>query len=199
MDPGHGGSDRGTRGESTREKDMTLDVARRVQRLLEAAGLKVIPTRTTDETVSLQERVDLTTERKADLFISIHFNSGGGAASGIETYCVPPAGAAPTASPFRHLFDSEDESCPGNKYDERNVWLAQCVQRSLLRGTGATDRGVRRARFFVIRYATCPAILVEAGFLTNHAEEQRIMTTEYRDQLAKAIAGGILNYKSTVE
>jgi N-acetylmuramoyl-L-alanine amidase len=199
LDPGHGGSDRGTRGESSREKDLTLDVARRVQRLLEAAGFKVIPTRTTDETVSLEDRVDLATRKQADLYVSIHFNSGG-SAEGVETYCVPPAGAPTTASPFRRLFGiDDDDACSGNKTDEKNVWLAHCVQRAVLRATGANDRGVRRARFYVLRNATCPAILIEGGFLTNRAEEQRLLTADYRDKLAKAIAEGIVNYRKSNE
>jgi len=198
LDPGHGGSDRGARGVSGREKVLTLDLAKRVQRLLEAAGLKVIPTRTTDKDISLDERVALTERKRADLFVSLHFNSGGDA-QGIETYCVPPAGAVSTANPFRRLFGGGDDKCPANRFDEKNVWLAHCVQRSLLHITGANDRGVRRARFVVIRDTPCPAILVESGFLSNPSEEQRILLVEYRDKLAKGIADGILAYTKTVE
>ena len=198
LDPGHGGSDRGTSGVTGREKVLTLDLTKRVQRLLEAAGLKVIPTRTTDENVSLDERVALTERKHADLFVSLHFNSGGNA-QGIETYCVPPAGAVSTANPFRRFFGGGDDKCAANEFDEKNTWLAHCVQRSLLRSSGANDRGVRRARFVVIRDASCPAILIESGFLSNPAEEQRLLATDYRDKLAKGIADGILDYKKTVE
>ena len=199
LDPGHGGGDTGTRGSKSMEKTLTLDLAKRVERLLEAAGINVVLTRTRDETLGLSERVDFAGRKRADLFVSLHFNSGG-SAEGIETYCVPPAGAASTATSFRRLFGhDEDDAGPNNKYDERNVWLAQCVQRSLIKSTGANDRGVRRARFVVIRDATCPAILVESGFLSNRSEEARILTTEYRDKLAKAIADGILAYKKAVE
>ena len=198
LDPGHGGSDRGTRGVTGREKELTLDLAKRVQRLLEAAGLKVVPTRTTDENVSLDERVALTERQHADLFVSLHFNSGGNA-QGIETYCVPPAGAVSTANPFRRFFGGDDDKCSANQFDEKNVWLAHCVQRSLLHITGANDRGVRRARYVVIRDAPCPAILVESGFLSNAGEEQRLLSADYRDKLAKGIAGGILEYRKTTE
>lgn len=198
LDPGHGGSDRGTAGVTGREKVLTLDLARRVQRLLEAAGLKVVPTRTFDENVSLDDRVALTARKHADLFVSLHFNSGGNA-QGIETYCVPPAGAVSTANPFRRFFGGDDDKCTGNQFDEKNVWLAHCVQRSLLHITGANDRGVRRARYVVIRDAPCPAILVESGFLSNPSEEQRLLAPDYRDKLAKGIADGILEYKKTVE
>jgi len=198
LDPGHGGSDRGTRGVTGREKELTLDLAKRVQRLLETAGFKVIPTRATDENVSLDDRVALTERKHADLFVSLHFNSGGNA-QGIETYCVPPAGAVSTANPFRRFFGGGDDKCSANQFDEKNVWLAHCVQRSLLQITGANDRGVRRARYVVIRDAPCPAILVESGFLSNVGEEQRLLAPEYRDKLAKGITDGILEYKKTVE
>ena len=198
LDPGHGGSDRGTSGITGREKVLTLDLAKRVQRLLEAAGLKVYPTRTNDENVSLDDRVAIAERRHADLFVSLHFNSGGNA-QGIETYCVPPAGAVSTANPFRHFFGGGDDTCASNQFDEKNTWLAHCVQRALLRSTGANDRGIRRARFVVIRDATCPAILVESGFLSNPAEEQRLLQADYRDKLAKGIADGILDYRQTTE
>lgn len=199
IDPGHGGGDRGTRGNSGIEKEMTLDLAMRLERYLEHERLPSVLTRTTDSTVSLEDRVDFAESKHADLFVSIHFNSGG-VADGIETYCVPPAGTVSTAdASSRRLERGDDEPSPGNRFDEKNVWLAHCVQKSLLRTTGAVDRGVRRARFYVLRYASCPAILVEAGFLTNRIEEQKILTPEYREQLAKAVAEGILAYKKSVE
>ena len=198
LDPGHGGSDRGTRGQVGREKELTLDLTKRVQRLLEAAGLRVVLTRQTDENVSLDERVALIERKHADLFVSLHFNSGGNA-QGIETYCVPPAGAVSTANPFRRFFGGGDDKCVGNQSDEKNVWLAHCVQRQMLTITGANDRGIRRARFVVIRDAACPAILVESGFLSNPIEEQRLLSSDYRDKLAKGIADGILDYRKTTE
>ena len=198
LDPGHGGGDRGTRGVTAFEKQMTLDVARRMERLLEAAGVNVVLTRASDRTLSLEDRVDFADAKKADLFVSIHFNSGG-SADGIETYCLPPAGAVSTASPWSRSRSRDDGASPGNRFDVRNIWLAHCVHRSLLRATGANDRGVRRARFYVLRYTSCPAILVEAGFLSNRAEEQRILSSEYRERLAKAMADGIVAYKSSPE
>jgi N-acetylmuramoyl-L-alanine amidase len=196
LDPGHGGSDTGTRGRQSVEKILTLDVAKRAERYLEAAGLNTVLTRTSDRTLSLEDRVALATGKHADLFVSIHLNSGG-SADGIETYCSPPAGAVSTSNPFRRFFGHPDSPCPNNRYDEKNVWLAHCVQRSALHATGAADRGVRRARFVVIRDATCPAILIEGGFLSNRAEEQRILTADYRERLAKAIADGILEYRKS--
>lgn len=199
LDPGHGGTDRGTCGARSREKDLTLDLAKRLQRELTQSDFRVLLTRTTDENVSLPERVEFAERKQADLFVSLHFNSGG-SAEGIETYCVTPAGQSSTAgASYRRINRSDEEACAGNKADERNVWLAHCVQRSLVQGTGSNDRGVRRARFVVIRDAPCPAVLVESGFLSNRTEEQRALNPDYRDKLAKAIADAIREYRKSTE
>lgn len=202
IDPGHGGRDEGTHGAHSREKDMTLDLAKQVEHDLEAVdGLRVLMTRTSDVTVALEQRVEFCRSEHADLYVSLHFNAGG-TADGIETYCVPPAGAPTTAhSPYEGEVEASvaNMAVENNRFDEQNVWLAHCVQKSLLQATHANDRGVRRARFYVLRYATCPAILVEGGFLSNRAEEGKILTPEYRAVLARAIAEGIATYagKST--
>lgn len=203
IDPGHGGSDRGTHGRSSFEKSMTLDVARRVERKLAGSGLRVILTRTSDKTVALEDRVEFARAKSADLFVSIHFNSGG-SAEGIETYCTPPAGASSTANfsgsgSDRDSGGGDRAAVTNNRFDGQNIWLAHCAQKSLLRSTGALDRGVRRARFWVLRYTSCPAILIEAGFLTNPSEEARILRSDYRETLAKAIADGIVTYKKAME
>jgi N-acetylmuramoyl-L-alanine amidase len=203
IDPGHGGSDRGTRGRSSFEKVMTLDVAKRVERDLAGSGLRVVMTRTADTTVALEDRVQFARAKGADLYVSIHFNSGGGSAEGIETYCTAPAGASSTANFSGSGGDREAggyrDAVTNNRYDGPNAWLAHCVQKSLLQATRALDRGVRRSRFYVLRYANCPAILTECGFLTSSSEEQRILRSDYRETLAKAIADGIMAYKKTLE
>ncbi len=203
IDPGHGGSDRGTRGRASFEKVMTLDVAKRVERDLAGSGLRVLLTRTADTTVALEDRVEFAQTKGADLYVSIHFNSGGGSAEGIETYCTAPAGVSSTAnysgSGSDRDADGDYSAVTNNRYDAPNVWLAHCVQKSLLQATRALDRGVRRSRFYVLRYANCPAILTECGFLTSSSEEQRILRADYRETLAKAIVDGILTYKKTVD
>jgi N-acetylmuramoyl-L-alanine amidase len=199
IDPGHGGTEPGTRGHIGIEKQLTLDLASRVKTRLETAGLTVYLTRRRDLTLSLQARDEYAEDKGANLFVSIHLNSGGNA-SGIETYCMPPAGAVSTASAFRSWAASRDEeTAPGNRYDEKNIWLAHCVQKALVKATGAVDRGVRRARFHVIEHAPCPAILIEGGFLSNRTEEQKLLRSEYRDTLAKAITDGILTYRTSVQ
>jgi N-acetylmuramoyl-L-alanine amidase len=174
-----------------------------VERDLAGSGLRVFMTRTADTTVALEDRVQFAQTKGADLYISIHFNSGGGSAEGIETYCTAPAGASSTAN-FSGSGGDRDAggdryAVTNNRYDTPNVWLAHCVQKSLLQATRALDRGVRRSRFYVLRYANCPAILVEGGFLSSSSEEQRILRADYRETLAKAIADGIVTYKKTVE
>jgi N-acetylmuramoyl-L-alanine amidase len=196
LDPGHGGGDRGTRGRSGFEKEMTLDLAKRLERYLTSGGVRVVLTRTVDKTLALEDRVAFTKAKGADLFVSLHFNSGG-SAEGIETYCTPPAGATSTADP--RADGGDRDAVPNNRFDEQNVWLAHCTQKAVLGATRAVDRGVRRARFYVLRYATCPSILIEAGFLSNPAEERRILQGDYREMLAKGIADGILTYKKTLE
>lgn len=202
IDPGHGGADHGTHGRASFEKTMTLDTAKRVERDLAGSGLRVIMTRTTDETVPLEDRVEFARSNGADIYVSIHFNSGG-SAEGIETYCTSPAGMSSTANfegngSDRDSGGGDRSAVTNNRFDSKNIWLAHCIQKSALRATGALDRGVRRSRFYVLRYADCPAILIEGGFLTNPSEEQRILRPEYRETLAKAIADGILTYARTV-
>ncbi len=195
IDPGHGGADRGTRGRNGRsEKWLTLDLARRVARRLTDAGLSVELTRASDRTLELADRTDFAQRQQADLFVSIHFNSAIRSVNGVETYSLTPVGAASTAGGLE-----DGRAYTGNHQDEANLWLAHCVQQSLLRLTGAADRGVRRARFQVLRDAPCPAILVEAGFLSNAAEERKVLTAGYRDLLAKAIVEGILEYRKAGE
>lgn len=195
LDPGHGGTDRGATGGSGRtERWFTLDLAKKVEQELAGQKIKIVLTRRDDRTVSLADRVALAKKNKADLFVSLHFNSGG-SAHGIETFCLTPAGASSTSSPQQRHKTTE----PGNEYDAPNVWLAHCVQHGLLSTVKANDRGVRRARFLVLRDAPCPAVLIEAGFLSNPVEERKILDAVYRDELAKGIAAGIRRYVTVMK
>lgn len=197
IDPGHGGNDQGARSRSgIREKTVVLDLSKRLEALLKKHGFRVSLLRVSDTTLSLDQRVSITGERGADLFVSVHFNAVANArgARGIETYCLTPSGGASTASskPLTSWL-------PGNNNDSFNMLLAYSIQRNLLRATGAPDRGVRRARFYVLQHVKCPAVLVECGFLSNTAEAERIATASYRDSLATGICNGILTYQRTVE
>ena len=192
FDLGHGGTDSGTRGAHVREKEMTLALAKQLELILTAHGFQVHLTRTTDHTVALEKRAEFCRRVKADLFVSLHFNAGG-AAEGIETYCLTTEGVASTARTRSNSHTGGHSA--GNQFDEANVWLAHCVQRALIGDTQAEDRGVRRARFEVLRDASCPAVLVEGGFLSNAGEEQKVLRADYREKLAHAIAEGIVSYQ----
>ncbi len=195
IDPGHGGEDKGTLGyRGTYEKRLTLDLAARVEKCLQKTGFRTLMTRRRDTYVSLEDRSQLANSSDADLFLSLHFNSAKPTPQpeGIETYCLTPVGLSSTDSIRRRWGIGDFGAEPGNRFDSQNMLLAYLVQQKLLKAIPeAEDRGIKRARFFVIKTTEQPAILVESGFLSNPAEEKRILTISYREKLAAAIAEGI--------
>ncbi len=199
IDPGHGGEDVGTLGyRGSQEKKFTLDVAMRVEKLLRASGFDTLMTRRRDNYVSLEDRSELANASDADIFVSIHFNSSkpNTQARGIETYCLTPMGLASTGSSIRQRLGMGNFGAePGNQFDQYNMTLAYYVQLKLLALIPeADDRGIRNARFYVIKATERPSILIENGFLSNSTEEKRILTTAYRDKLASGIVEGIKQY-----
>lgn len=188
LDPGHGGPDNGTRSAQGNEKDYTLDWARRLKPLLEARGWKVVLTRTSDRGVELPERVLVAEQHQADIFLSLHLNAAATpGAAGLETFCLTPAGMASTLT--RNYADPVNIALPGNSQDFENMRLAMRVHRSLLQNVGMPDRGVQRARFMaVLKTQQRPAILIEAGYLSDRNEAKLIHTAEYRQKLAIAVA-----------
>ena len=200
LDPGHGGRDPGFIVGKEQEKTLTLLWARKLKSHLEKAGLKVVLTRSKDIYVGLDERVMIARRAHADLFVSLHYNAasqGSPEARGIETYCLTPAGAPSTnARPEQHGATGE---LPGNLHNAHNVLLAFQVQKSMLARMRVEDRGIRRARFAVLRNTGMPAILVEGGFLSTPVEARNITSPAQRDALARAVAEGILAYKRLVE
>lgn len=196
LDPGHGGADPGTPGgRHLEEKLLTLDLAKRVHIRLRAYGVESLLTRERDTALTLDERTDRASQAGADLFLSIHVNASRDRnTSGVETFIVPAAGFSSTADAGAAPRPARPVVCPGNRYDKANLLLASYVHRGLLAQTGAADRGIRRARFFVIRNARCPAALVECGFLSNAQEAGRLSTESYRDAVADGLTRGILTY-----
>lgn len=194
LDPGHGGDDIGAIGRrKVYEKKVVLDIAKRLKRKLQKSGVNVKLTREKDSNLSLSARTALAKEWKADIFVSIHINSAHNTkAQGIETYVVPAAGFPSTAG------NNDSKSYPGNKYDASNMLLAYYVHKEMLAFAQGDDRGIRRARFDVIRDAPCSAILVECGFVSNKAEEKKMLRRKYRDNVAEGIAKGILIYINEV-
>lgn len=197
LDPGHGEQDPGTQGyRGTKEKHMTLDLSARVAKRLRAAGFETLLTRRDDTYISLEDRVEQANSSDADLFVSIHFNAlASRTPAGIETYCLTPAGLSSTNKIGKRLGLGDFGEEAGNRFDAQNMLLAYLVQQRLLRRIPkAEDRGVRRARFKVIKDNERPSILIENGFLSNPTEEKRILSPAYRDVLATAIAEAIQSY-----
>lgn len=194
IDPGHGGENAGAKSVlgNHYEKEFTLDWAQRLASLLSAKGWQVCLTRANDSDLALSNRVAVAEDHKADLFVSLHFNSAAPneEQAGLETYCLTPSGMP--SSLTRGFEDNSALAFPNNSFDAQNLQFACAVHRALLRVNGDHDRGVRRARFpGVLRGQQRPAILVEGGYLSSRREARMIAEPGYRQKLAEAVAKGI--------
>ena len=189
LDPGHGGNDAGAQGlGGTVEKHLALETCRMVRKHLLASGIAVRLTRVDDQFVELKERCRIAKQGRGSLFISIHYNSASNRkAEGVETYILPQGGLPSTAGNLGNISI-------GNQFDGANLLLAQAVHKHTIRASSVADRGIKKSRFSVLKYAPCPALLVECGFLSNQVEEKRIKSVAYRESLADGIARGIEEY-----
>ncbi|MCK8817129.1 N-acetylmuramoyl-L-alanine amidase family protein [Natroniella sulfidigena] len=171
IDPGHGGTDSGAIGVTgLKEKEVALDIATRVDDLLYQAGINTLMTRRDDSFISLAQRAEIANRFDADLFVSIHSNASYNSwANGLETYA--------------HWDASQD-----------NWALAWYVQDEILQRTDFTDHGLKAANFAVLRRTNLPAILVEAGFLSNPADEELLRSSQFRQQIAEGVVAGIKRY-----
>jgi N-acetylmuramoyl-L-alanine amidase len=165
IDAGHGGHDRGgIPGQRVAEKTMTLDVAKRLQGILNSSGYRTIMTRDSDVFIPLPTRVAIANEYRNAIFVCIHFNSARrSGANGIETYF----------------------------YSSQSLPLASAIHYYVSRAAPSSNRGVRRRGYYVLRRTAVPAVLVECGFLTNPTEAQYAQSVNYRQMLAQQIARGI--------
>lgn len=198
LDPGHGGKDPGATNSLGTEAFYNLKVAGRTKAQLEAKGFRVVMTRTSDRFLSLQERVDLANAiRENAIFISIHFNSGGRAARGIETFTLSPPGVSHYG---RGLIAADSLARAGNEHDSANIALATSVHGSLLRRLqrNTFDRGIKRARFSVLSGVRHPAILLEGGFMTHPYEARLIENDAYQNALANGIVDAVVKYRYAV-
>lgn len=192
IDPGHGGANSGTLNVVTgrHEKDYTLDWALRLAPLLEQSGWRVVLTRTNDIALSLAERVAFAEAKRADLFLSLHFNATGDGSegpAGLETYCLTPAGMP--SSITRGYDDDESVVLPNNAYDIQNLRYAMRLHTALLQVNGQKDRGVRHARFLtVLTGQNRPAVLIEGAYLSNPTEARQVADGAFRQKLAEAVA-----------
>lgn len=169
IDPGHGGRDPGAIGiGGLQEKQVILPISKQIAAILEKEGVKVVMTRDSDYFVDLAPRVSIAERANADVFVSIHANSMGlnrPDVNGLETY-----------------------------YFSSGQRLAQVIHRNIVRRVTIRDRGVRRARFYVLRKSSMPSVLVEVGYMTGREDNPKLRTAAYQTQMAEAIARGILEY-----
>jgi N-acetylmuramoyl-L-alanine amidase len=197
LDPGHGGQDSGAMVGEILEKDLTLDVAQRVDRLLQSQGLATVMTRVGDSYVSLADRASLTNRVPDCVLVSIHFNEGNKpVSSGVETYYADHQTQAgrPVISwlPFLQRIAAEAPNLESQS-------LAGFIQEALVARTKAANRGTKPEHFFVITNVRHPAVLVEGGFLTNKEDIARLSSIEYREQIATAISEGIIRYRDLLK
>jgi N-acetylmuramoyl-L-alanine amidase len=196
LDPGHGGHDKGQLSRYGPEKEFALDVARRLRPLLQAKGLRVIMTREGDYFVPLEVRAKIANAARNSIFVSIHFNATNDNpnATGFEIFSFTPRGAPSTSDSAVAL--SSFNMQPGSEVDAQSMALSACIYHSLLGHITEYDRGIKRARFAVLRLTKVPAVLIEGGFLTERGESRLISNKDWRGKLAAAIGVGVESYRS---
>jgi N-acetylmuramoyl-L-alanine amidase len=201
LDPGHGGKDPGNRVGGVggffahNEKTYTLLLALELRDQLKKLGFNVVLTRTKDTYFDLPARPATANQAGADLFVSLHFNAttnSPDAVQGPETYCITPVGAASSNAQGE---GSGSSATTANRYENKSLLLAYQIEKSLVQSLDVADRGVRRARFAVLRDAAMPAILIEGGYMSNPTEGKKIYDAAYRKHMAAAIVKGIVAYQ----
>jgi len=218
LDAGHGGHDTGATGPTgLMEKDLVLDVTRRVAKLVEARlGMKVLLTRDSDNFVTLRDRTSYANRQHADVFVSIHANAHReAAADGVETYFLSSEATDSTARQVaaaeNGVVQLEQPSGRGagqvdivkailwdlaqSEFQVESSRLAEVVHDSMTQTLRISNRGVKQAGFYVLGGAAMPAILLEIGFVTNPREEKKLKDTKYRDEISRAIFAGLAEYK----
>ena len=196
LDPGHGGHDKGQVSRYGAEKDFALDVARKLRPILQAKGLRVIMTREGDYFVPLEVRAKIANSARNSIFVSIHFNATNDDpnATGFEIFSFTPRGAPSTSD--GPVTTNSVNMQPGSSADAQSMALSACIYHSLLGHLPEYDRGIKRARFAVLRLTKVPAVLIEGGFLTERGESKLISNKDWRAKLAGAIGIGIENYQA---
>ena len=225
IDAGHGGKDAGALGKFSQEKNITLQIARRLGKLIQQnmKHVEVIYTRPTDEFVALYKRADIANKNNADVFISIHCNAAldGQFACGTETFTI---GLHKTASnlaaairensvilmedSYEKHYPNFDPHAPESHilsvlykyaYHENSLKLAQYIEDRFKRNLGRKSRGVKQAEFLLLRKTTSPSVLIEIGFITHPEEEKYLNSPSGQNQIAEAIFAGFKKYKQDIE
>lgn len=210
LDPGHGGDDPGAENKAIglKEKVLTLDIALRLKKLLEAAGYKVVLTREGDvalagnKAIDLALRPDLANRARADLFISIHFNAATKDTRGTEVFTYAPR--AQHATDWWGQISHQDASLetaeqPVNRYDHWSSALAGALHRRMLQTLKTEDRGKKVAHWAVLKTLNCPGVLVEPAIITNDADARRVAVPAFRQQIAEALAAGLRDYTAIID
>lgn len=213
IDAGHGGRDYGAISpQGTAEKKIVLDIARAVAKELEKQGIETILTRKRDVFIPLGTRANIANKKDADFFISVHANaSRSRSLKGFEVYTLSEATddaalalerAENASLGFeRHFFDRSNTSLKAIVWDLKesenrkdSIRAAEKIVLVVDRSVEISEKRHRSANFYVLRWTECPAVLVETGYLTNRADEKKLKSFTYRQDLAKAIAGGLMGY-----
>jgi N-acetylmuramoyl-L-alanine amidase len=198
LDPGHGGSDKGARSGLGTEKEFALDVERKLRPLLQAKGFKVILTRENDAFIPLHVRAHIANQTRDSILVSIHFNGASNRdATGFEIFSLTPRGAPSTGDDALALHFVNMQA--GSPVDAQSFGLSAAVYHSMLGHLAEVDRGIKRARFAVLRHTKIPAILVEGGFLSETDNSKRVADPAWREKFAEALSVGIENYRNLVE
>lgn len=219
LDPGHGGNDPGAIGRRVhiREKNLTLQLARKIKSLLEDAGIKVIMTRDSDVFIPLPKRSEIANKSGADLFVSVHINaSRSRLMRGFECYYLSNAtddnARALEAFENSSLKMNEAASVQHSRPLDKTLWdmtltenrlesaeLAGYICDSIDDNLVMGNRGIRNARFYVLKHTNIPAVLIEAGYLSNRYEELKLKDPDFLGRIAESVAQGILRYKKEYE
>lgn len=219
LDAGHGGKDIGATGRRLRlrEKYIALSMVKKIKSILEGRGIRVILTRKDDTFISLQGRANIANRAKADLFVSVHINaSRSGSLYGFECYHLSEAtddnARALEAFENSPLRIGENADIEHSRQLDKTLWDLTLTENRIesselasyicdsVEGSGINyTRGVRSARFYVLKHTNMPAVLAEVGYLSNKAEEAKINDPKFLDKMAEVLANGILKYKSEYE
>ncbi|MFC1704077.1 N-acetylmuramoyl-L-alanine amidase [Candidatus Omnitrophota bacterium] len=213
IDAGHGGKDPGAVGRNgLREKAVTLDIAKRLRKVLQEQGISVVMTRNHDEYVSLSQRSAIANRAKADFFISIHANaSRSRSPRGFEIYYLRETAddsqRASRAARQSQLDYDSSQLDSNSKFTKAILWdmiygenraeskdLSKCILNAMSRQTSFRSRGLKSAGFHVLKHTQIPAILVEVGFISNAKEERMLKNSFYRQQIAESLASGIIHH-----
>lgn len=196
IDAGHGGKDQGAHNKALGliEKSLTLDLAKRLQKKLQDKGYIVSMTRVDDRFIPLERRAQMANESGADLLLSLHFNAVANPdVQGIETFVFTPPNQPSTSRADIHPSDLK--TYPGNNNGTASTLLGFYLHRSIEQALPGPDRGLKRARFTVLRDIEIPGVLIEGGFLSNDTEGRNVGSAAYREQLCDAIIDGLAVYQ----